>query len=109
MIIAKIETFPLRIPFKPETRAAASAWGDNLIGTERQGQAACHTEIVGIRLIDLPERAECEILIAARAVVDTYEAHPALGPTHRDTFISRFRRRADFADRAHNVTFRKGK
>ena len=28
MIIAKIETFPLRIPFKPETRAAASAWGD---------------------------------------------------------------------------------
>ena len=28
MIIAKIQTFPLRIPFKPETRAAASAWGD---------------------------------------------------------------------------------
>jgi hypothetical protein len=28
MIIAKIETFPLRIPFKPETRAAASAWRD---------------------------------------------------------------------------------
>ena len=28
MIIAKIETFPLRIPFKPGTRAAASAWGD---------------------------------------------------------------------------------
>lgn len=28
MIIAKIETFPLRIPFKPDTRAAASAWGD---------------------------------------------------------------------------------
>ncbi len=27
MIIAKIETFPLRIPFKPGTRAAASAWG----------------------------------------------------------------------------------
>ena len=26
MIIAKIETFPLRIPFKPDTRAAASAW-----------------------------------------------------------------------------------
>jgi L-alanine-DL-glutamate epimerase-like enolase superfamily enzyme len=28
MTIAKIETFPLRIPFKPDTRAAASAWGD---------------------------------------------------------------------------------
>ena len=28
MIIAKIETFPLRIPFKPGIRAAASAWGD---------------------------------------------------------------------------------
>ncbi len=28
MNIAKIETFPLRIPFKPNTRAAASAWGD---------------------------------------------------------------------------------
>ena len=27
MIIAKIETFPLQIPFKPGTRAAASAWG----------------------------------------------------------------------------------
>ena len=27
MIISKIETFPLRIPFKPGTRAAASAWG----------------------------------------------------------------------------------
>ena len=28
MIIAKIETFPLRIPFKPGAQAAASAWGD---------------------------------------------------------------------------------
>ena len=28
MIISKIETFPLHIPFKPGTRAAASAWGD---------------------------------------------------------------------------------
>ena len=28
MIIAMIQTFPLRNPFKPETRAAASAWGD---------------------------------------------------------------------------------
>ena len=28
MIITTIETFPLRIPFKPDTRAAASAWGD---------------------------------------------------------------------------------
>ena len=28
MIIAKMETFPLSIPFKPDTRAAASAWGD---------------------------------------------------------------------------------
>jgi L-alanine-DL-glutamate epimerase-like enolase superfamily enzyme len=28
MIIAKIETFPLRIPFKSAARAAASAWGD---------------------------------------------------------------------------------
>lgn len=27
MIIAKIETFPLQIPFKPGPRAAASAWG----------------------------------------------------------------------------------
>jgi L-alanine-DL-glutamate epimerase-like enolase superfamily enzyme len=27
MIIARIETFPLRIPFKPGTRSAASAWG----------------------------------------------------------------------------------
>ena len=27
MIIAKIETFPISIPFKPGTRAAASAWG----------------------------------------------------------------------------------
>lgn len=27
MIIAKIETFPLRIPFKPGTRAVESAWG----------------------------------------------------------------------------------
>src|SRR5215470_18207935 len=28
MIISKIDTFPLRIPFKPGTQAAASAWGD---------------------------------------------------------------------------------
>ena len=28
MIIASIETFPLRIPFKSGTQAAASAWGD---------------------------------------------------------------------------------
>ncbi len=28
MIIAKIETVPLRIPFKPGTQGAASAWGD---------------------------------------------------------------------------------
>jgi len=28
MIIANIETFPLRIPFKSGTQAAASAWGD---------------------------------------------------------------------------------
>ena len=28
MLIAKIETFPLRIPFQPNTHAAASAWGD---------------------------------------------------------------------------------
>jgi L-alanine-DL-glutamate epimerase-like enolase superfamily enzyme len=28
MIIAKIETFPLRIPFKADTQSAASAWGD---------------------------------------------------------------------------------
>ncbi len=28
MIIAKIDTFPLRIPFKPGTQGAASAWGD---------------------------------------------------------------------------------
>ncbi len=28
MIIAKIDTFPLRIPFKPVTRAAASGWGE---------------------------------------------------------------------------------
>jgi L-alanine-DL-glutamate epimerase-like enolase superfamily enzyme len=28
MIITKSETSPLSIPFKPDTRAAASAWGD---------------------------------------------------------------------------------
>jgi len=28
MIISRIETFPLRIPFRPGTQAAASAWGD---------------------------------------------------------------------------------
>ena len=28
MIIAKIETFPLRIPFKPGTKSDAAAWGD---------------------------------------------------------------------------------
>jgi hypothetical protein len=28
MIIGKIETFPLRIPFKLGNHAAASAWGD---------------------------------------------------------------------------------
>lgn len=28
MIIAKIETFPLRIPFKPGVTSAAAAWGD---------------------------------------------------------------------------------
>jgi hypothetical protein len=28
MIIAKIETFPLRIPFKREIPSAAAAWGD---------------------------------------------------------------------------------
>ena len=28
MIITKIETFPLRIPFKPGSQGAASAWGD---------------------------------------------------------------------------------
>jgi L-alanine-DL-glutamate epimerase-like enolase superfamily enzyme len=28
MVIGKIETFPLRIPFKSRTQAAASAWGD---------------------------------------------------------------------------------
>jgi len=37
MIIAMIQTFPLRNPFKPETRAAASAWG---IKTARRGFAA---------------------------------------------------------------------
>jgi hypothetical protein len=29
VIIAKIETFPLRIPFKPGTKSDAAAWGDN--------------------------------------------------------------------------------
>ena len=28
MIIAKVETFPLRIPFKPGSRSDAAAWGD---------------------------------------------------------------------------------
>jgi hypothetical protein len=28
MLIARIETFPLGIPFKADTQAAASAWGD---------------------------------------------------------------------------------
>jgi L-alanine-DL-glutamate epimerase-like enolase superfamily enzyme len=28
MIIAKIETFPLRIPFKPGSRSDAAPWGD---------------------------------------------------------------------------------
>jgi len=28
MIIAKIDTFPLRILFRPGTKVAASAWGD---------------------------------------------------------------------------------
>ena len=28
MIIAKIKTFPLRIPFKPHTISADAAWGD---------------------------------------------------------------------------------
>jgi len=28
MIIGKIETFPLRIPFNPGNHVAASAWGD---------------------------------------------------------------------------------
>ena len=28
MVIAKIETFPLRIPFKPGSRSDAAAWGD---------------------------------------------------------------------------------
>jgi L-alanine-DL-glutamate epimerase-like enolase superfamily enzyme len=28
VIIAKIETFPLRIPFKPGTKSDAAAWGD---------------------------------------------------------------------------------
>ena len=28
VIIAKIETFPLRIPFKPGTQSDAAAWGD---------------------------------------------------------------------------------
>ena len=28
MIIVRIDTFPLRIPFKPGTQGAASAWGD---------------------------------------------------------------------------------
>ena len=28
MIVAKIETFPLRIPFKPGTQSDAAAWGD---------------------------------------------------------------------------------
>jgi L-alanine-DL-glutamate epimerase-like enolase superfamily enzyme len=28
MIITKIETFPLRIPFKPGSRSDAAAWGD---------------------------------------------------------------------------------
>jgi L-alanine-DL-glutamate epimerase-like enolase superfamily enzyme len=27
MIIARIEAFPLRIPFKPGAKSAASAWG----------------------------------------------------------------------------------
>jgi hypothetical protein len=33
MIIAKIETFPLRIPLKPGTRAAASSWGGQLLAS----------------------------------------------------------------------------
>src|SRR5262249_62233451 len=28
MIIAKVETLPLRIPFKPGSRSDAAAWGD---------------------------------------------------------------------------------
>jgi hypothetical protein len=35
MIIAKIETFPLRLPFKSNTRAAASAWGDKDLPVDR--------------------------------------------------------------------------
>jgi L-alanine-DL-glutamate epimerase-like enolase superfamily enzyme len=27
MIITSVETFPLRIPFKPGSKSAASAWG----------------------------------------------------------------------------------
>jgi L-alanine-DL-glutamate epimerase-like enolase superfamily enzyme len=27
MIIAKIETFPLRIPFRPRSKSAAATWG----------------------------------------------------------------------------------
>jgi hypothetical protein len=33
MIIAKIETFLLRIPFKSDTGAAASVWGDQGLPT----------------------------------------------------------------------------
>lgn len=33
MIISRIETIPLRIPFKPGTRSEASAWGDSNLPT----------------------------------------------------------------------------
>ncbi len=46
MIITKIKTFPLSIPFKPDIRSAASAWrdkglpvADSLLAKVTTGQA----------------------------------------------------------------------
>jgi hypothetical protein len=38
MIITKIETFPLSIPFKADTGVAASAWGECRTGNAVQAE-----------------------------------------------------------------------
>ncbi len=70
MIISKIDTFPLRIPFKPGTQAAASAWGDKDLPTADSLLVRVTTddglegwgEVFGFRAVSLAKLAIDELI-----------------------------------------------
>ena len=58
MIVANIETFPLHAPFKPDTLAAGSAWGDKGLpvadsGLGREGARYAIEEMTERRILVL--------------------------------------------------------